>query len=356
MMGEMRLRSKRLRSGSVMCAEQREGKNNASNAAAVEGREVEEEVMQLLRGATRGSPRPLGPSRAEGGGVNFAVFSRHAANLVLVVYKSSSTSSGSSNSGSSSNGNGNGNGRNSNCGAAQLLGEVPMYRDDDESLGVWHVVLPALPQHGIEYGLRVFGHDGSGWSDGNRWDSTKVLLDPYAPLVRCGRRNFGVRDAAAEGFDAEHGGGSCFRGAFDLRGREFNWGGDAYKRPNIAWQDLVIYEMAVRSFTADTSSSVATHRRGTYRGIIDKISHFRELGVNAVELLPVFEYDELEFQRTPNPRDHMVNAWGYSHISFFAPMSRYVATSYTQHVHTYIRVRAQHAQRREVERVTGQNK
>ena len=50
-----------------------------------------------------------------------------------------------------------------------------------------------------------------------------------------------------------------------------------------------------------------------------------ELGITAVELLPVFEYDELEFQRIPNPRDHMVNIWGYSHINFFAPMSRYAA-------------------------------
>ena len=56
-----------------------------------------------------------------------------------------------------------------------------------------------------------------------------------------------------------------------------------------------------------------------------QIPHLVELGINAVELLPVFEYDELEFQRLPNPRDHMVNIWGYSHINFFAPMSRYAA-------------------------------
>ena len=54
-----------------------------------------------------------------------------------------------------------------------------------------------------------------------------------------------------------------------------------------------------------------------------QIGHLVELGVNAVELLPVFEYDELEFQRSKNPRDHMVNIWGYSHASFFAPMSRF---------------------------------
>ena len=54
-----------------------------------------------------------------------------------------------------------------------------------------------------------------------------------------------------------------------------------------------------------------------------QIPHLVELGVTAVELLPLFEYDELEFQRSPNPRDHMVNIWGYSHLSFFAPMSRF---------------------------------
>jgi len=56
-----------------------------------------------------------------------------------------------------------------------------------------------------------------------------------------------------------------------------------------------------------------------------QIPHLVELGINAVELLPVLEYDELEFQRSPNSRDHMVNIWGYSHISFIAPMTRFAA-------------------------------
>ncbi len=55
--------------------------------------------------------------------------------------------------------------------------------------------------------------------------------------------------------------------------------------------------------------------------VLSQIPHLVELGINAVELLPVLEYDELEFQRSPNPRDHMVNIWGYSHISFIAPIS-----------------------------------
>ena len=62
-----------------------------------------------------------------------------------------------------------------------------------------------------------------------------------------------------------------------------------------------------------------------YSCCVLQIPHLVELGITAVELLPVMEYDELEFQRTPNPRDHMVNIWGYSHISFLAPMSRFAA-------------------------------
>jgi isoamylase len=81
----------------------------------------------------------------------------------------------------------------------------------------------------------------------------------------------------------------------------------------------------VRTFTASPTSEVAPDRRGSYLGLADKVEHLKKLGVNAVELLPVFEYDELEFQRGKNKRDHMINIWGYSHITFFAPMSRFAA-------------------------------
>ncbi|THG12901.1 hypothetical protein TEA_021379 [Camellia sinensis var. sinensis] len=83
--------------------------------------------------------------------------------------------------------------------------------------------------------------------------------------------------------------------------------------------------MNVRAFTADESSGLNPTLRGSYLGVIEKIPHLLELGINAVELLPVFEFDEFEFQRRPNPRDHMINTWGYSTINFFAPMSRYAS-------------------------------
>ncbi|KAG4922044.1 hypothetical protein JHK84_050889 [Glycine max] len=72
-------------------------------------------------------------------------------------------------------------------------------------------------------------------------------------------------------------------------------------------KDLVIYEMNAWAFTSDESSGLDSNIRGSYLGMIEKIPHLLELGINAVELLPVFEFDELEFQRRPNPRDHMVH-------------------------------------------------
>ncbi|KIZ03733.1 glycogen operon protein GlgX [Monoraphidium neglectum] len=181
---------------------------------------------------------------------------------------------------------------------------------------VWHVALEGLPGSGVLYGYRVLGQGG--WDTGYRWDSKSILLDPRAPLV-AGRDKWGVREPL-ERFELNR--GSQWWGTFDFDSPPFDWGAD-YQRPATHLKDLVIYEMAVRSFTAAASSGVAEERRGTYLGLVDKIPHLTSLGVNAVELLPVFEYDELELQRWRNPREHMVNIWGYSHMSFFAPMSRF---------------------------------
>ena len=175
----------------------------------------------------------------------------------------------------------------------------------------WHVLVQDLPMSGVLYGYRVDGPKG--WEKGHRFDGQKILLDPYAKLVE-GRRVFGDTTRKLDEF----------YGTYDFSAPEFNWGED-YKPPSIPEKDLVIYEMNVRGFTRDESSKVPPTARGSYRGMIEKIPHLMELGVNAVELLPIFEYDEFEFQRRKNPRDHMINTWGYSTINFFAPMSRYAS-------------------------------
>jgi isoamylase len=89
-------------------------------------------------------------------------------------------------------------------------------------------------------------------------------------------------------------------------------------------QDLVMYEAHVRGFTADPSSGVAAP--GTYAGMTERLDYLQELGVTAIELLPVFEFNELEYY-TPIPGTDLYryNFWGYSTVAFFAPMARFSA-------------------------------
>ncbi|GAX83904.1 hypothetical protein CEUSTIGMA_g11328.t1 [Chlamydomonas eustigma] len=237
-----------------------------------------------------GSPTPLGPSK-NGSAVNFALYAKHASGVQLCLFDRDH----------------------------QHLQSIQLETSSHKTGDVWHVQVEGLPGIDICYGYRVSG--SGGWETGLRWDSSRVLLDPYAPLVS-GRRFFGKRDSI-ENFQNQI--GSQFLGTYDFESAPFDWGTDDARTP-LHMKDLVIYEMPVRSFTASSTSGVPDHLRGTFLGVAEKADYFAQLGVNAVELLPVFEWDELEFQRNKNPRDHMVNIWGYSHINFFAPMSRFAAS------------------------------
>ncbi|EFJ47823.1 hypothetical protein VOLCADRAFT_117715 [Volvox carteri f. nagariensis] len=244
-------------------------------------------VPQLYTSVAPGKAHPLGPSKTEQG-INFALFSRHAKSARLCLFNEK----------------------------AQQVDEIECRRTGD----VFHLELVGLPGSDVRYGFKVAG-DG-GWDAGHRWAPGKVLLDPYAPLVS-GRRRFGVRDEV-EQFKGKE--GSLFLGAYDFDSPPYDWGPN-YRRPGHSLKDLVIYEVPVRCFTADPSSGLVPELRGTFAGLAAKAPYLASLGVNAVELLPVFEWDELEFRRTRNPRDHMTNVWGYSHINFFAPMSRLAAAA-----------------------------
>jgi len=185
---------------------------------------------------------------------------------------------------------------------------LPLSRTGD----VWHAHVLALPRSGVRYAYRVAGPPGGG-EPGSRWHPQALLLDPYAPLV-AGRDVFADASRPA--------GAGRFSGTFDFDAPPFDWQG--VQPPRTPPADVVVYEMGVRSFTSDASSGLPAERRGTYLGVVDKIPHLLSLGVTAVELLPVFEFDELEFARDrASPRAHMVNVWGYSTVAFFAPMSRY---------------------------------
>ncbi|KAK4428619.1 Isoamylase 3, chloroplastic [Sesamum alatum] len=252
----------------------------------------EEEASQMIGSPMLkvfpGQAHPLGVSEVENG-TNFAIFSENAAAVTLCLVIQ----------------------RGINNKLDQGMIELSLDPQVNKTGDIWHICVEDLPRNNVLYSYRV---DGSrDWHHGHRFDTRNTLLDPYAKLVE-GRRIFADANNKM----------SKFFGTYDFDCLPFDWG-ENYKLPNIPEKDLVIYEMNVRAFTADESSGLDPEIRGSYLGVIEKIPHLLELGINAVELLPVFEFDEMEFQRRPNPRDHMINTWGYSTINFFAPMSRYAS-------------------------------
>ncbi|KDP41425.1 hypothetical protein JCGZ_15832 [Jatropha curcas] len=257
-------------------------------------RVLEEGAPQMLKSLPSfktfpGQAFPLGVSEADNG-INFAIYSQHATSVTLCLSLPE---------------------RGAHDRLAAEMIELALDPHVNKTGDVWHICVKDLPLSNVLYGYRMDGPQS--WHHGHRFDRSFALLDPYAKLVE-GRRYFG---------DSSHK-LSTFLGTYDFDSLPFDWG-DNYKLPNIPERDLVIYEMNVRAFTADNSSGLDSKIRGSYLGVIEKIPHLLELGINAVELLPVFEFDEFEFQRRRNPRDHMINTWGYSTINFFAPMSRYAS-------------------------------
>ncbi|KAH6837974.1 isoamylase 3 [Perilla frutescens var. hirtella] len=254
---------------------------------------VEEQELQKSEGpslkVSPGQSHPLGVSQVESG-INFAIFSQNATAVTLCLILQE---------------------RRKHSKLEEGMIELSLDSQVNKTGDIWHICVEGLPHSNVLYGYRVDGPRD--WREGHRFDYNNILLDPYAKLIE-GRRVFG--DASNKM--------SKFLGTYDFDSLPFDWG-ENYKLPNIHEKDLVLYEMNVRAFTADESSGLDSHVRGSYLGLIEKIPHLLELGVNAVELLPVFEFDEMELQRRPNPRDHMINTWGYSTINFFAPMSRYAS-------------------------------
>src|SRR5207302_106570 len=170
----------------------------------------------------------------------------------------------------------------------------------------WHVFVPGVRPEQL-YGYRVEGPFDP--ETGMRFDPTKVLLDPYGRGVAVPEGY--SRDAAQrEGDNAATAMKSVVvdPGAYD-------WEGDApLRRPSA---QTIVYEMHVRGFTRHPSSGVPEKTRGTFAGLIEKIPYLRDLGITAVELLPIFQFDA---QDSPLG---LVNYWGYSPVSFFAPHQAY---------------------------------
>ena len=169
---------------------------------------------------------------------------------------------------------------------------------------VFAVTIFDLDWENIEYGYRFDGPND--WSKGYRFDKSKIVLDPYAKMVS-GRDIWRKK--------------SYPNSDFQLRGRiireDYLWEGDTPLE--IPPQDLVIYEIHARGFTADESSGVK--HRGTFAGIIEKIPYLKELGVNCVELMPIFEFEEF----IPMLSDDFCNYWGYVTSNYFSPKAGFAS-------------------------------
>ena len=164
---------------------------------------------------------------------------------------------------------------------------------------------------GVKAG-QIYGYRVNGPFDppsGMRFDASKVLLDPYGRGAVV-PKNYS-RDAARKKGDNA---ASAIKSVV-TDPRTYDWEGDApLKTPS---SQTIVYEMHVRGFTCHPSSGIAEKKRGTFAGVIEKIPYLKELGVTAVELMPVFQFD---------PQDAppgLVNYWGYAPVSFFAPHQAY---------------------------------
>ncbi len=170
---------------------------------------------------------------------------------------------------------------------------------------VYSMIVFGLNIQDFEYAYRLDGpYDPK---EGLLFNKNNVLLDIYAKAVT-GQREWGMTNK-----------GSVYK-ARVVRD-DFDWKGNG--QPLIPMEDLVIYEMHVRGFTKDDSSGVQFP--GTFAGIREKIPYLKELGVNAVELMPIFEFDEMKDYREINGKPVM-NYWGYNTVSFFSPNTSYASS------------------------------
>jgi glycogen operon protein len=215
-----------------------------------------------------------------GGGANFSVFSRSAASIDLLFFD-----------------------RVNDDRPSRVIPIDPL---TNRTYHYWHAFVPGV-KAGQLYGFRACGPFDA--ARGLRFDSSRLLLDPYGRAIAV-PKHYSREAARLEGDNTATAMKSVVADA-----HAYDWEGDEpLKRP---WSRTIIYEMHVRGFTAHPSSGLAESIRGTYAGLVEKIPYLQQLGITAVELLPVFQFDAWD---APAGR---TNYWGYSPVSFFAPHQAY---------------------------------
>ena len=177
---------------------------------------------------------------------------------------------------------------------------------DNYKIGfVYSMIVFGLDVEEFEYAYRLDGPYDE--KKGLRFDKNKILLDPYARAVT-GQSQWGCKNNIQHSYRAR------------VVQNNFDWGLE--RSAPIPMEDLVIYELHVRGFTKSLSSNVACP--GTFRGLEEKIPYLKKLGVNAVELMPVFEFDEMRDARLIDENE-LLDYWGYNPVCFFAPNTSYAS-------------------------------
>lgn len=230
--------------------------------------------------AMEGFPFPLGVTWIEQEqAYNFALYSKHAESVTLLLYREN-----------------------------DIVNPVFTYPFDylkNKSGRIWHCRIPQATMSGASYYAYVItGPEPQGRFEWHSFDPDKLLLDPYAKAVFF-PSTFDRQAAMRPGSNASQ----APLGLIGADEPAFDWGGD--RRPHHE-AETIIYELHVKGFTKHPTSGVSPDKRGTYAGLIEKIPYLKELGVTAVELMPVFQYDPQEG-----------NYWGYMPLNFFAPHHAY---------------------------------
>ena len=233
----------------------------------------------MLQETTKGRSSPLGATVSREG-TNFSVYSKHATGVELLFFDEADD--------------------------ARPSNVIPIDPATSRTYHYWHIFVSGV-KPGQIYGYRVSGAFDP--SSGMRFDDRKLLLDPYGLAVVVSKGY--SRDAARQKGDNT----VTAMKSVVADPSAYDWEGDTpLHRPSSR---TIIYEMHVRGFTRHQTSGVAEKRSGTFAGLIEKIPYLHDVGVTAVELMPVFQFD---------PQDGpcgLVNYWGYSPVSFFAVHQAY---------------------------------
>ena len=247
-----------------------------------------------------GKPMPMGASFSQGG-TQFSVFSRHAEAVTLLFFEKESDK--------------------------EPLVEIPLDPALNKTGDVWHIAVEGL-KPGQLYGYRVKGPYEP--KIGHRFNEHKLLVDPFAKAVT-GSLPWKIDQARGYNWNSPKK-DLAFSTLPDIEyvpkcivvEDDFDWEGD--RHPGIPLQDTIIYETHLKGFTYHPSSKVA--HKGKFSGLMEKIPYLKDLGITAVELLPVQDFDEDEnFRTNPFTGEKLKNFWGYSTFAFFAPKGRYALHS-----------------------------